>query len=1066
MAESNWIKDHTTAAALGGLSLDEATRFESDADAEAKKAADELRAFDASLQDIFAPVWSGQVEVASVSRLRQDWTRTTIERGWQRKLAFGLAASIGLGIMGAGVSMMGGLPMPGERGFSFLSRDASEKLSSQAERISSAVERFRDDRTAQTAFEPTLGRLEAGGAVTFGSSLNGVATVPTPDQLAKESLKELSDGTRWHDSAETRLGKARGDGLTDSLESKPEPNVPLSNHYFDMKLRSGAPSDPAPGAMGAAPGGGGAPANTWGRGYVQDSKGGGKSTDLPALNFDAPNGEMRGKLNAQASPQVHSYFSLDGRFDEKKLQLDDKVRGLSEAEKAVNGSLAKNDAVRMEQNKVLAAGIEAKPKANKSLYTIPADPTRGFVVPVTNTPPQPPPTTPPNNTVGQEKPPANPPPAAGRKVIIRSGDIEFEVESFDGSVANITKLVLAIPGAFVGTVNSEKLPNGKVKGSVVVRVPPEHLDAFVLDLRRDLGKGGELKGQRIGSSDVTKHYTDLESRLRAARTMETRLLEIIKTGKGEIKQLLEAEKELGVWRTKIEEIEGELRYLSNMASLSTLTITLAEKEIRTAAALTESERVTAGVEVEDVEAAYRALQTAITEAKGRISKAEMKQHSPGQFAASLVFEVAPETAGPLRDRLKQLGTVARINIDRQQTSDGQPVTKEAKIKRGDTVFDVQIYNLLNVKPRETTTMNLAAANVATAFATIREAVTKAAGGRLISANLNEADRKNVTAVVDFEVKRADEAAVRTALLGAGELITRQSTRAVEGDNTTDTKVAYKISLFGIERVAPRETTQIGLAVPNVPAEFAKVRDAVTKLGGRIITANLNEQDQKNVTAQLDFEIKQTDDAAIRTLLEGAGDVVTRSTNRAGEGEMVTDSKVAYRTKWGGTEQVPPKERTVLASEVADVDHAVAVLNSHVNEANGKKIDETSSRDRGKVTTKVIYQVPLAAASSLAEKVRGLGILRHSQSTRDTSVPDGKYATARFEVTLSNEERIIAPEDGLWPQVRKGLSYSASVLLTSVTWVVFGLCVVLPWALLGYGGYRLIKRMSPAKPASV
>ena len=48
--------------------------------------------------------------------------------------------------------------------------------------------------------------------------------------------------------------------------------------------------------------------------------------------------------------------------------------------------------------------------------------------------------------------------------------------------------------------------------------------------------------------------------------MEQRLLQIIKEGKGEIKQLLEAEKELGVWRTKIEEFEGEIRYYSHLAA--------------------------------------------------------------------------------------------------------------------------------------------------------------------------------------------------------------------------------------------------------------------------------------------------------------------------------------------------------------------------------------------------------------------------------------------------------------------------------------------------------------------
>ena len=40
-------------------------------------------------------------------------------------------------------------------------------------------------------------------------------------------------------------------------------------------------------------------------------------------------------------------------------------------------------------------------------------------------------------------------------------------------------------------------------------------------------------------------------------------------------------------------------------------------------------------------------------------------------------------------------------------------------------------------------------------------------------------------------------------------------------------------------------------------------------------------------------------------------------------------------------------------------------------------------------------------------------------------------------------------------------YSASVLLTSVTWVVFGLCVVLPWALIGYTAYRVVRRSTRA-----
>ena len=56
----------------------------------------------------------------------------------------------------------------------------------------------------------------------------------------------------------------------------------------------------------------------------------------------------------------------------------------------------------------------------------------------------------------------------------------------------------------------------------------------------------------------------------------------------QIKDLLNAEKELGIWRTKIEELEGEIRYYGNQVALSTLNISLYEKEIRAPSVITEA----------------------------------------------------------------------------------------------------------------------------------------------------------------------------------------------------------------------------------------------------------------------------------------------------------------------------------------------------------------------------------------------------------------------------------------------------------------------------------------------
>ena len=114
--------------------------------------------------------------------------------------------------------------------------------------------------------------------------------------------------------------------------------------------------------------------------------------------------------------------------------------------------------------------------------------------------------------------------------------------------------------------------------------------------------------------------------------------------------------------------------------------------------------------------------------------------------------------------------------------------------------------------------------------------------------------------------------------------------------------------------------------------------------------------------------------------------------------------------------------------------------------------------------KLVYEVPLAAAAGVVEKFKAAGTVRLAESTRDPQSPDGKYARARLDVTISTPDRIVA-DDGLWPPVRRGLSYSASVLLTSVTWVVFGLCVVLPWAVVGYVGYRVVRRAARKSPTA-
>jgi anti-sigma factor RsiW len=884
MSEHAWTLENIAAFVAGGLDPAEAERLERHA-AECPECAAMLRegrTLDGGLSALFATAQPGPaLEDRMIQSLRMQAAGQVLRSRWRRKLAFGAAAAVALGVTGAGMSRLvdaDGLPFPG---------------------LPIAKNNLKQMMFASTALDDALSKEEVA-----------------------QSRREAADAAQMaREAAERALSQLNG------VAPKNEHFSELVKENDSIKLHQNQPASPH--ALAFAPDGVSATMGERGfKGRLWDARSGKSGDDYSAVAEFFPPRETPSNKGNQSGDRGDAKGSGQDDHDKGKEQQP----GSSKAEPPDRGEPK--------------GGSKGDPNQGEGQ---PRPPAQDAGKPDKPAPPKP------------EPPPEEAP--AARKVI-RTGDIEFEVESFDSALAAVTKLVTAIKGAYVGTVNSDKLANGKVKGSIVVRVPPDSLDSLVLDLRKELGKGGELKGQRIASQDVTKQYTDLESRLKAARTMEQRLLQIIKEGKGEIKQLLEAEKELGVWRTKIEEFEGEIRYYANQVSLSTLTITLAEKDVRAAADVVESERVSAGLEVDDVDKAQREALAAVAEAKGRVTRSELKQHSAGQFSAVLQFEVAPDAAGPLRDRLKQLGNMVRLEIGRVQQAEGgtAPPPAGAKVRRGETRFDVQLYNLAKVEPRETATVRLVAADVPAAYRKLRDAVERAKG-RVVTAQLNEHDRQNVTAQLDFDVRRAEEPAVLAALAAAGDVLSREVSRAPESPNLTDAKVLFKTSLTSAASAAPRETFTLGI-------------------------------------------------------------------------------------------------------EVADVDATAAVFAAQVADVQGRTVQAQLTHERsGRVTGKLTYDVPLAAAPGLVARFKDAGAVRVHDSTRQPQADEGKLALARLDVTLSNADLIVPHDDGLWPQVRKGLSYSVAVLSLSVTWLIFGLCVVLPWAVVGYGGYRLVRRLfrAPTPP---
>ncbi|MBI2930456.1 MAG: hypothetical protein HYY16_02295 [Planctomycetes bacterium] len=460
----------------------------------------------------------------------------------------------------------------------------------------------------------------------------------------------------------------------------------------------------------------------------------------------------------------------------------------------------------------------------------------------------------------------------------------------------------------------------------------------------------------------------------------------------------------------------------------------------------------------------RAAIAAIVEAKGRVTKSDLKKHDAGQFGAVINCEVASEASGPLQDRLKQLGKVSRLDIARQQTADGQGLPVELQVKRRESCFAISLYNLANVQPRETVNLTLAVADPETTYKALLARVEKA-GGRVVSSQLNREQADQSTASIHFETRAADAEAVEADVKLLGERVKFAVTENPDTQNVTQSKRGFKVQILSMAHVLPRHTATIQLGAPDVPAAYRALQEAATKANARVINATLNERNRQSVTALLDVELRTgEDETAFRTAMSAAGAIIAQTVERAAQTQNVIETKVRLQITLIDAKQIPPRETTTLRIETDQVIEVSSQISALISEVKGVMVQQDLAHEaNGRMRGYFVFDVPLAAAPSVVQKLRAAGTVRSQQSSRNPQVPDSDLATARLDLTISNAELIVPPGEGFGAQIRSGLQTSFKAISVSLIMVVVGLCVVLPWGLVLWGGWKLIARLRRKAP---
>jgi hypothetical protein len=157
--------------------------------------------------------------------------------------------------------------------------------------------------------------------------------------------------------------------------------------------------------------------------------------------------------------------------------------------------------------------------------------------------------------------------------VIRTAEIGLVIpaDAFDERFATAVDIASAQDG-FVSTSTTRERA-----GSVTMRVPAANFAATLRSLR----ELGDVEVQSIQGRDVTAEYVDLRARLRIAKSRRAVLLRLMDRAIS-IEQTIRVQNALDETQLRIEELQGQIRFLDDKTSLATIRLNLREEGVEAA----------------------------------------------------------------------------------------------------------------------------------------------------------------------------------------------------------------------------------------------------------------------------------------------------------------------------------------------------------------------------------------------------------------------------------------------------------------------------------------------------
>ena len=156
-------------------------------------------------------------------------------------------------------------------------------------------------------------------------------------------------------------------------------------------------------------------------------------------------------------------------------------------------------------------------------------------------------------------------------MIIRTGNASVEVDTLAAGVARVRELARRV-GGFVANTSMQAGKEQTKAATLEIRLPSSRFDEAIAGIT----PLGRVESVNVSAEDVGEEYVDVTARVANAHRLEARLIEVLATRTGKLRDVLDVEREIARVREDIERMEGRLRYLRTRTSESSLTIIVHE----------------------------------------------------------------------------------------------------------------------------------------------------------------------------------------------------------------------------------------------------------------------------------------------------------------------------------------------------------------------------------------------------------------------------------------------------------------------------------------------------------